>query len=521
MSIVARIFPALLALASSANLMAGSLDSVVASNGNKSPTTKTVTNFSQSLRCMDELFLAFGKRGIVITSAGIPDETGKVRLGTKEMVISAISKMSLRSNAFDFIDYHSQADDLSNLFSKVGDDKLRVPDFYIRGAITQMDDDAVRKNKGAGISLPFLDFSFSKDEQYDLMSVDVSMGEVATRRLLPLTNTSNTMMISKASRSGEGGGKIGKAGLSFNLDISRSEGLGASTRALIELTLIETMGKFTQVPYWRCLDIDAANPVARATALEAYEVLKDAERITFMQRKLGGSMQRYKGPIDGKLNNELKQAIAEYQSAVGLTSNGQLNFETYYSLLDDTQNVLAELPAAPPVLVAPPPVIATTSPPAPHVTDRPKTVESDHQPSTESAFQLTLQSDRGLKPSYKIGEELKLSIALSSNGIAYCYYEDVHKKTARIFPNQFYPNSNLKAGAVVQLPAGGFKIRFDTPGRERISCVAADHELIVPTSANGAKDLTPLSVSLNDIIGLYKLGNTGVSVSTLDISVHK
>ena len=58
----------------------------------KTPAIKTVTNFSQALRCMDELFLAYGKSGIVITSTGIPDETGKVRTGTKEMLITAVAK---------------------------------------------------------------------------------------------------------------------------------------------------------------------------------------------------------------------------------------------------------------------------------------------------------------------------------------------------------------------------------------------------------------------------------------------
>jgi hypothetical protein len=90
--------------------------------GPKAPAVKTITNFTQALRCMDELFLANGKRGIVITSAGIPDATGKARAGDKEMMISAISKMTLKSNAFDFIDLtagQSGEGDLSMLFEHI------------------------------------------------------------------------------------------------------------------------------------------------------------------------------------------------------------------------------------------------------------------------------------------------------------------------------------------------------------------------------------------------------------------
>ncbi len=132
----------------------------------KTPAIKTITNFTQSLRCMDELFYAYGKQGIAITSAGIPDETGKVKTGTKEMLITAVSKMTVKSNAFDFIDFHSAADDLSALFAARGEQNRTMPDYYIRGSITQMDDNTVRKNKGIGFSLPFLDLGASKDDGY-------------------------------------------------------------------------------------------------------------------------------------------------------------------------------------------------------------------------------------------------------------------------------------------------------------------------------------------------------------------
>lgn len=484
------------------------------SAGPKTPATKTITNFSQSLRCMDELFVAFGKTGIVITSAGIPDETGKVKLGTKEMVISAISKMTMRSNAFEFIDYHSQGDDLGNLFAIVGQDRLKRPDYYIRGAITQMDDNAVRKNKGFGISLPFLDFGFSKDESFDVISMDMSVGEVATRKILPLTNTSNTMVITKGGKSGEGGGKLGKLGLSFNMDLSRSEGVGATTRTLVELGLIETLGKFTQVPYWRCLDVDSTNPLARATALEAFESMKEKDLVLFIQRKLGGSMGRYKGPMDGVMNEDLKTAIAEYQSAAGLIADGRVNFDLYYSLLDDTQNVLAALPSFQPPPAPPSAMTAAVSPPPP-------AASAPTTPPAATPFRVMLESERGSKPAYKVGETLNMTLSLSSSGTAYCYYEDVGKNTARIFPNQFFPNSNLRAGSVLRLPSGGFRIRFDQPGRERVACIGSDRELVMPASVSGARDLAPLPSRLDDIVNQFRHNNPTAVANYIEITVQK
>ncbi|MDD5176405.1 MAG: DUF4384 domain-containing protein [Sterolibacterium sp.] len=466
---------------------------------------------------MDELFLAFGKQGIVITSAGIPDQTGKVKTGDKDMVIKAISDMTRKSKAFYFIDFHSQGDDLGNLFNSIGDKGRNNPDYYIRGGITSLDDNAVRKNKGAGFSLPFLDFGYSKDESYDVMTMDMSIGEVSSRRILPETSTSNTMVITKGGKSGEGGGRLGKIGLSFNLDLSRSEGTGASARTLLELGLIETLGKFTQVPYWRCLDTDLTNPLIRNQALENYETLTDKERILFIQRKLGGSMKRYKGPMDGMMNDEFKAAVQEYQAQANLIANGAINFDLYASLLDDTQNMLAAVPTTPAVasyipgtssaVATPPPVAAVAAAPSPAL--------------TATAFRVSLESERGAKPSYKVGEMLNLNLSLNGHGTAYCYYEDATKDTARIFPNQFHADSSLRAGGTLQLPGAGFKIRFDKPGRERVACIGSDRELIIPSSVKGAQDLRPLGRGLDDIVNQFRQSNPTAVASFVEITVTR
>ncbi len=483
-------------------------------SGPKTPAIKTVTNFSQALRCMDELFLAYGKSGIVVTSTGIPDETGKVRTGTKEMLITAVAKMTVKSNAFEFIDFHSLGDDLGQLFARKGDAAMKVPDYYIRGSITQMDDNTIRKNQGFGFAAAFFDFGASKDVSYDVIAMDMSVGDAASRKILAQTSTANTMVIVKSGKSAEAGGKLGKIGFSFNLDFSRSEGLGATTRALLELGLIETLGKFTQVPYWRCLDADVTNPVIREQALETYETLKESERIMFVQRKLGGTMNRYKGPIDGKMNESLKEAILEYQAKTNLIADGRVNFELYASLLDDVQNSLAALPTTPPArpvgTVAPAAAVA-----APAVAVTQAVVPS-------APFRINLESDRGSRPSYKLGEFLNMSLSLSGDGAVYCYYEDINRQVARIFPNQFFGNPVLRSGSLIRLPSGGFKIRFDQPGRERVACLGADREVVVPQGFKGTRDLTPLPVkSLDEVINAYRQSNPGLVASYLDITVSR
>src|SRR3990172_7307540 len=48
---------------------------------------RTITSFSNALQCMDGLLLAHGVRGYGITSVGIPDATGQISTGTRDMLI--------------------------------------------------------------------------------------------------------------------------------------------------------------------------------------------------------------------------------------------------------------------------------------------------------------------------------------------------------------------------------------------------------------------------------------------------
>jgi hypothetical protein len=78
----------------------------------------------------------------------------------------------------------------------------------------------------------------------------------------------------------------------------------------------------------------------------------------------------------------------------------------------------------------------------------------------------------------------------------------------------------MRAGATERLPSGGFKIKFDRPGQERVACIAADRELIIPSGLRGSRDLAPLPVgSLNDVVGQFKQTNPGAEAAFVDISV--
>lgn len=496
----------ILAGAATATILAGCVanppkpETATVATAVKTPAAKTVTNFTPALRCMDDLLLAYGKRDIVITTAGIPDSTGKVMTGTKEMLISAASRMSIKSKSLTFIDYDTESADLLTLFQDIqaaGAFQHKLPNYYIRGAVTQLDENAIDAQQGGGIALPFLDAGLSRDQVSSVVSIDMNVGETTTRMILPGINASNSLVITRSGKGGDVGGKIGKVGFAFNMSLNRAEGLGSGVRALIELGMIELVGKLTGTPYWKCLEIDKTNPVMIEQARDWYDAMQPDERIKLIQRKLAG-MNLYQGTVNGAMSRDLTSAIGRFQADNGLIADGRINFELYFALLDADQ-----APAADPTPGSAPLVTATPRP-------------------SSAPLAIKVDTDRGTRPTYRPKEFLQARVQTSADGILYCYYRDNSGVIARIFPNRFHPDPFVRSGQSMTLPPEGspFKIRFDKPGQEQIVCYISDRDLPLPSNLKGA-DLTPLKVgSLDEIAVAFRKANPGVAEGRLDITVR-
>lgn len=490
----------LVACAAVTGLLAGCVtpnpETATVAAGPKTPASKTFTSFSPALRCMDDLMLAHGKRDITITTAGIRDSTQKVAVGTKEMLINALNQMSRKSKAFSYIDYDTENMGFFNDAQRAsGGAGYKVPSYYIRGAVTQLDDNALESQAGASIALPFADLGVSKDQIVSLVSVDMNVGETVSRQIISDAGSSNTMAVVRSGKAGEAGGKIGKAGLNINISLNQSEGLGAAVRALVELGAIETMGQFTQTPYWKCLQIEKTNPKMRETARDWFDGMATADQIAYFQRKLS-TAGAYRGPVDGKTNQALTNAIAQYQNQNQLIADGRVNFDTYFSLLDD-ENPMADGGSQQAAMTMP---------------------KAQALPVT-----VRVSADRGDRPTYKVGEVLNAQVEVNRDAFVYCYYQDAGGTVARLFPNRFQGADPFVRSRTIPLSAERqvVKIKFDKSGvQERVACYASDVDVALPPALK-EKELAPLKVrSLDEVLNGFRQSNPAVVESRMEIQVR-
>lgn len=109
--------------------------------GPKGAPFKSITTFSESLVCMDNLMQAKGIRDIPVMIEDIEDKTDSVKVGVRDMLISAISEMTVNSHGLKLIIYGK---DTANLISYMkAANKTSIyetqPLYDIQGSITQYD----------------------------------------------------------------------------------------------------------------------------------------------------------------------------------------------------------------------------------------------------------------------------------------------------------------------------------------------------------------------------------------------
>ena len=477
---------------------------------------RTTTSFSGALRCMDDLFTSRGVHSVPVTTIGIPDATGKVRSGIRDMLITSIAQMSEHSGAFKYVDWEYESKELQVLFQQVRDSDRKAfetqyenPRYYIRGAVTQFDQNVVDNRYGGGVAGQYQDYAGDVFADWSanasVVALDMNVGDILTRKIVPGLSSNNSIAIDQRGGAVAGALSNNDLGLTLDFESTQAEGVHVAIRTLVELGSIETLGKLTRVPYWRCLQIESTAPGVLREMEDWWRDMSEEERNLFAERTLVRSGY-LAGPADEEPDAASREAIARYQAEKDLVVSGRVNFQLYTRLIGDDRPVSA----GPPELD-----MGSEETLAPPVDAR----------ELRESVQIELFTDRGSEPSYAPMEFLHANVQVSGNAYVYCYYQDGAGDIARVFPNRFQSDPRLAAGEIVTIPGreAGFQIQIEGDGpREEVICLASDREIAnrLPVELHGY-DLVPMPVeSLDEIArAFFAIDRAIVSQARLPISV--
>lgn len=429
------------------------------------PPIHAVADFSAGLRCMDNLLLDYGTRDLAVIVEDLPDASGKAYSGTKDMLVSAVSDMTRRSRAIRLVPY-GQAD--ASRREGFG----AAPQYAVRGSVNLADDAAVSS----------------------MLGVDFTLIAAQDRTVVPGIAAHNQVRLAKPGQTVEGAGTVRKFGAHLNLlGGGAQEGRVQALRKLVELGAIELFGRLAKVPYWTCLGYTDENPEVATEIRDWYDAMaaRPAEIIGYFQVQLR-MRGIYDGPVDGVVNPQLKEAVARYREALGLSREPKLSQDLLRAYLRaNHREIQAKVKPVPPA--AQPQGVAQGAAAAP--------APLAPQPL---ALKVATTNRAGR---YARGEAVQLTVAPSRQAHVYCFLQDEHRRISRFFPNRFQRDSRVDPAQGVQLPgAMRFEIRMNSRGvPETVSCFATERDVLaqLPQGLKGG-DFSPLPVaSLEQLRGAF------------------
>jgi curli biogenesis system outer membrane secretion channel CsgG len=458
---------------------------------------RTITGFSQALRCMDGLLLDYGVRDVTMLVEEIVDETKKVNAGTRDMLISAVSDMTRRSRAVRLVAFGK---DTANVISFLASAQRQsayeaIPLYDIKGSVTQLDENLIKNQKDLGIGFsPFVNLGIARDAASSVLGLDLSVLTTSDMAVLSGVTSRNSVVILKQGRGFDGDAAYHKFGINFSMNLSRSEGQTQALRGLVELAVVELIGRLTKTPYWSCLGASPAdNEEIRLEIGDWYHSMA-ATRVELIGWFQAQMRRRgfYDGPIDGEFNAAFDEAIAAYREQIGLSREAVLS-EQFFTAFLGADHSKVKRPAQP-ARYQPPPTVASA---APAVAVAPPAPAPPAPAPAAAPLTLRLATPNQ-QTQFARGEAISLAVQPSRDAHVYCYLQDENAKIARFYPNRFAKDSRVAATRPLLVPgAMRFQLVMNAKGvKETIACFATPDDVLdkLPVVVVGT-DFEPLPVA--------------------------
>ncbi len=428
---------------------------------------RSMSSFSDSLMCMDRMMREAEIPTTLITSKQIPDFSGRVPVATKDMVITALSQMSRVSNAFRFVDFEvdiARQDTVQNLTTILLNNnqmQLQRPALYVSGAISFVDQNVLSTRHGAGVSGERVEAGYNRNRGATIIGLEMHLGDFRTRTLIPGLDSANEVIIGTSGQGLDLAGKIGSYGVQFNVGRDLTQGAGAAMRTLVELAVIELAGKWTRLPYWRCLTLDNTHPEFQRQLREWYDEGDSSTHARLVQRYLvsQGYLPAFEQPLPAN-SPVLREAVGRFQGDLGMVVTGETNFPTY-------ERALREF-----VAIGEDGKLARVGWPE---------LSSGQMSSAPLVLTMQIENTVRNRSAFESGTHIFTSATVSRAAHLFCFLNDANGHIVRLLPNMVNPDSLVSANQAIRLPDWmvpypAFVLEAGAPGDEMLMCLATNED---------------------------------------------
>ncbi|OGV34209.1 MAG: hypothetical protein A2020_04290 [Lentisphaerae bacterium GWF2_45_14] len=254
--------------------------------------TAKKTPYDEALRQFGMMLDAYNISEVRVQSKLISNQTAEKELpdDVSRMLISAVNKISKK---VVYIPYDPSY--VLNEANTGGDIARALPQIVLSGGITEFDKDLIEKGRELKAEASVQKGDYGSNYSHDggagyqaesgvsRITLDLQLLNYKTQTYLPGIQGINSVNIRKTKLGWGVGYFFQGSGMSFQYSLQQKQGKYQALRLLVELSVLEVMGKYFDIPYWKCIPGMPADNAMISRIREEFASLDDARQNFFIK----------------------------------------------------------------------------------------------------------------------------------------------------------------------------------------------------------------------------------------------
>lgn len=443
---------------------------------NESLPEAKMTIYQQGIDNLGLMTSIYSNQPLKIMSKDIQDNTGtsvatsaEVPRDMTEMVKSTLN--SIGGNIL-YIPYEPEfmTQTAGTGYSDYGEKIL--PQVILSGGITEFDRALVTQGDSLEADITVKEeygVNFADENKSSLASLtlDFNLIDFKTFTGIPRIQAVNGIKLTKAAKQDSIGLTIKSATFGAKGEMKKVQGRHAAVRLLVQLSMIQIIGRYQKLPYWKLIPGAVRDNIVIDQVLADFYSFTPQQQLVKFQELL--FLHGYNVKLTGQMDSDTQNAIKAFAQKQQLNSTS-LDQKLYLALYENVPidavtrqrrknlNMMSEGSD----IVAVQSVVPTTV--------IPKTVEA---PPPAREGRLTLGTD---KPKYKIGDKLRINFTVSEPMYVRMVVINSKGTVDTLFPNTYQSDNYCKPGVKYSIPARGADFSLDIGGpvgTDKIRAVAS------------------------------------------------
>ncbi len=337
-----------------------------------------------------------------------------------------------------------------------------IPDIIIDGGITEFDRGLETKGHSTDLGLSGtiggkalgLEFEDQNKGSLARVTLDFNIIDFQTFAGIPQMQAINTMKLHKAIKKDSIGFSILSSSFGAQGSVKKVQGRHAAVRLLVQLSMVQLIGKYRNLPYWRLLPGSKPDLNVQRRLLDDFYTLPESLKIAIMQKflALNGYQLQVTGSMDEATIAAKDKLIAKHNleadsnnAQIFLTSyiNVPINRQTKYKSRQLSQALQRVIESGP---------IKAEHKVAVKMQSKPKVVKAPVQKKFTGKIDLVTN-----KTKFNIGEEMLVSFTVDKAMYVRLVVVSSDGSVATLFPNAFQSDNYCRPGKTYQVPPPGNK----------------------------------------------------------------